>query len=283
MDTLILGAVAYDPKVVTIWDGFQTWFARRGLAFDIVLYTNYERQVRSASARRYPRRVEFAVGVARNPARGTGVRQACRGDRHARHRSGPDQSRRGAQRWPDNAGRAAWQAGRRRRGGLTAGDAHSARGSRWRRRRGGASRRAGRQARRSRRRRTRRRACARRRHRGRCVHARWKSSGVHARWHVASRRRARVAPDGRVRSLQLHGARRFTVLDDAPASIATFRELLLGMSYEDPDVRPLLDLEGLRAWRPGRVSGYAALERAVATSGYLEPWLTRTRARAGAR
>jgi phosphonate transport system substrate-binding protein len=72
----------------------------------------------------------------------------------------------------------------------------------------------------------------------------------------------------------------FTVLDDAPAAaIATFRELLLGMSYEDPEVRPLLDLEGLKAWRPGRTSGYALLERAVATSGYLEPWLAQVRAR----
>ena len=43
--TLFLGAVAYDPKVVTIWDGFQRFFAEHGLAFDYVLYTNYERQV----------------------------------------------------------------------------------------------------------------------------------------------------------------------------------------------------------------------------------------------
>ncbi|NUO54260.1 MAG: ABC transporter substrate-binding protein, partial [Polyangiaceae bacterium] len=28
----MLGAVAYDPKVVTIWDGFQRFFAERGLA-----------------------------------------------------------------------------------------------------------------------------------------------------------------------------------------------------------------------------------------------------------
>ena len=27
--TLLLGAVAYDPKVVTIWDGFQRYFARQ--------------------------------------------------------------------------------------------------------------------------------------------------------------------------------------------------------------------------------------------------------------
>ncbi len=35
------------------------------------------------------------------------------------------------------------------------------------------------------------------------------------------------------------------------------------MDYGDPEVRPLLDLEGLKQWRPGRVSGYAALEQAV--------------------
>ena len=44
-ETLILGAVAYDPKVVTIWDGFTRYFEKHGLAFDYVLYSNYERQV----------------------------------------------------------------------------------------------------------------------------------------------------------------------------------------------------------------------------------------------
>jgi phosphonate transport system substrate-binding protein len=42
---LVLGAVAYDPKVVTIWDGFRTWLREQGLPFDYVLYSNYERQV----------------------------------------------------------------------------------------------------------------------------------------------------------------------------------------------------------------------------------------------
>src|SRR2546427_2990864 len=42
---LIMGAVAYDPKVVTIWDGFQQYFRNRGLEFDYVLYSNYEKQV----------------------------------------------------------------------------------------------------------------------------------------------------------------------------------------------------------------------------------------------
>lgn len=44
-ETLILGAVAYDPKVVTIWNGFRDYFAEHNFAFDYVLYSNYERQV----------------------------------------------------------------------------------------------------------------------------------------------------------------------------------------------------------------------------------------------
>lgn len=43
--TLIMGAVAYAPKVVTIWEGFKAFFAQHGLAFDYLLYSNYERQV----------------------------------------------------------------------------------------------------------------------------------------------------------------------------------------------------------------------------------------------
>ncbi|HEX2273574.1 MAG TPA: PhnD/SsuA/transferrin family substrate-binding protein, partial [Acidimicrobiales bacterium] len=44
-DVLVTGAVAYDAKVVTIWEGFRRWFAANGLPFDYVLYSNYERQV----------------------------------------------------------------------------------------------------------------------------------------------------------------------------------------------------------------------------------------------
>src|SRR5690349_15405040 len=42
---LLIGAVAYDPRVVTIWEGFRAWFAERDLATDYILYSNYERQV----------------------------------------------------------------------------------------------------------------------------------------------------------------------------------------------------------------------------------------------
>ncbi|MGE0546374.1 MAG: phosphate/phosphite/phosphonate ABC transporter substrate-binding protein [Kofleriaceae bacterium] len=65
----------------------------------------------------------------------------------------------------------------------------------------------------------------------------------------------------------------FTVLDGAPPLIAKFRELLLAMSYEDPAVRPLLDMEGLKQWRPGRKTGYALLERAIERFGTLKTWL----------
>ena len=44
-DELILGAVAYDAKVVPIWEGFRAFFNANGLPFDFVLYQNYERQV----------------------------------------------------------------------------------------------------------------------------------------------------------------------------------------------------------------------------------------------
>lgn len=44
---ITLGAVAYDAKVVPIWDGFQACFRQEGIDFDYVLYTTYERQVRA--------------------------------------------------------------------------------------------------------------------------------------------------------------------------------------------------------------------------------------------
>lgn len=55
-----------------------------------------------------------------------------------------------------------------------------------------------------------------------------------------------------------------TVLDDVdPSVVDRFVELLLAMSFDDPEVRPLLQLEGLRQWRPGRTTGYTQLEAAV--------------------
>lgn len=56
----------------------------------------------------------------------------------------------------------------------------------------------------------------------------------------------------------------FTVM---PAFAATRAEgwtrVLLSMDYANPAHREMMDLEGLRAWLPGRTSGYAALEDAT--------------------
>lgn len=53
-----------------------------------------------------------------------------------------------------------------------------------------------------------------------------------------------------------------------PGEVAQFRDLLLAMSYDDASLRPLLDLEGLKVWCPGRTTGYAALETAVDETGF---------------
>ena len=42
---LILGAVSYHPRVVTIWERFRTYFADAGVPTDYVLFSNYERLV----------------------------------------------------------------------------------------------------------------------------------------------------------------------------------------------------------------------------------------------
>src|SRR5262249_22302559 len=43
--TVFIGAVAYDPKVVPIWEGIRDYFRARGVALDFALFSNYERQV----------------------------------------------------------------------------------------------------------------------------------------------------------------------------------------------------------------------------------------------
>lgn len=43
--SLLLGAVAYDAKVVTIWEGIRDYFLEQGVPFDFALFSNYERQV----------------------------------------------------------------------------------------------------------------------------------------------------------------------------------------------------------------------------------------------
>jgi ABC-type phosphate/phosphonate transport system substrate-binding protein len=42
---ILVGAVAYDPRVVPIWDGMREYFRAAGTPIDYVLYSNYDRQV----------------------------------------------------------------------------------------------------------------------------------------------------------------------------------------------------------------------------------------------
>ena len=45
--TIVVGAVAYDPKVVTIWEGIKQFFIDHQCDMDFVLFSNYEAQVQA--------------------------------------------------------------------------------------------------------------------------------------------------------------------------------------------------------------------------------------------
>jgi phosphonate transport system substrate-binding protein len=256
MPELILGAVAYDAKVVPIWDGFKAHFESHGLAFDFVLYSNYERQVAA--------HLRGDVDVAWNSPLAWIQTQ----------RAAPDRARAIAMRDTDRDltsvvlvragdGAAVPTAGDLRVVGVGARDSPQA---------------------------TLIPLLALADAGARCevVHHDV-LVGKHGD-HIGGERDAvKALLAGRVdAACVLDGNRlvfaregllapgqlrvvlqtapydhcNFTALTDTPA-IARFRELLLAMSYDDPVVRPLLDMEGLTRWLPGRTSGYALLERAV--------------------
>jgi phosphonate transport system substrate-binding protein len=49
-DSIIVGAVAYDPRVVPIWEGIRDLFLEAGVPMDFALFSNYERQVEALLA-----------------------------------------------------------------------------------------------------------------------------------------------------------------------------------------------------------------------------------------
>jgi len=273
--TLLLGAVAYDPKVVTIWGGFKAWLERRGLPFDCVLFSNYERQVEA--------QLEGAIDVAWNSPLAwiESVRAGQRLGRTASaiamrdtdrdltsvvvvHRDAPIRSLDqlagrtvavGASDSPQatlipllHLAEHGFEPGQDfevlRHEVLVGMHGDHIGGER---------------------------AAAEALLAGRadaaCLidanHLAFTRDGTLGVG--ATRVLAQTAP---------YDHCNFTVLDGAPrASVERFRELLLGMSYDDAEVRPLLDLEGLKRWLPGRVSGYAQLERAVDHFDWLDAWL----------
>jgi phosphonate transport system substrate-binding protein len=48
---ILVGAVAYDPRVVPIWEGMRDYFRAAGPAIDYVLFSNYDRQVEALLSR----------------------------------------------------------------------------------------------------------------------------------------------------------------------------------------------------------------------------------------
>ncbi len=278
-DTLLLGAVAYDPKVVTIWEGFRRYFAERKLDFDFVLFSNYERQVEAHLAGQ--------VDVAWNSplawieaerlaaARGRRARAVAMRDtdcdltsiivvradslvrsladlRGARVAVGAGDSPQATLIPLLHLAEAGVEPGKDaevvrfdvlvgKHGDHIGGERDAAR------------------------------ALIERRVEAACM-----IDGNHLLFS-----REGVLPSGSTRVLfqtPAYDHCNFTVLDGARGEVVDrFVELLLAMSYGDPAVRPLLDMEGLKQWRPGRTVGYQQLERAVDRFATIEAWLARAR------
>lgn len=273
--TLLMGAVAYDPKVVTIWEGFARWFAARGLAFDFVLYSNYERQVEAHlaghvhAAWNSPLAWIEAERLAR--ARGRTAKAIVMRDTDRDLTSvvlvragAPIQSladlrgKRVAVGASDSPQATLIPLGHLRRAGLEPGrDVEVVRHEVMVGKHGdhvGGERDAA-------------RALLEGRADAACVidvnHLTFSRDGT--------------LPPGSTRVLSQTGKYdhcNMTVLEGVePELVARFTELLLSMRYEDPEVRPLLDMEGLKQWLPGRTSGYELLNEAVDALGTVDPWL----------
>ena len=50
MEPLLVGAVAYDPRVVTIWEGIRAHFVEQGVPMEYALFSSYERQIEALLA-----------------------------------------------------------------------------------------------------------------------------------------------------------------------------------------------------------------------------------------
>lgn len=260
-----LGAVAYAPKVVTIWEGFRAHFAQRGYDFDYVLYSNYEAQVEALMAGdidlawNSPLAWIRADRMAR--ARGEAVQAIAMRDTDMDLQSvlvvptrAPAQSAadlRGA-----TIGFGAIDSPQAtlipldylRQAGLVGGRDYTVHrfdvlGGKHGDHIGGE----------------------------RDAALAMLAGEVDAAWMIADNYRAfakeGTLPAGATRVLATTGAFDHCNMTSGPRFDAArrdrFRDLLLEMSWEDPLVRPLLELEGLKAWQPGRTRGYALLERAV--------------------
>lgn len=276
MTDLVLGAVTYDQKVIPIWDGFRQYFRARGLPFDYVLFSNYERQVEAQIrghihvAWHSPLAWLQAERIAATLGRRAGAIAMRDTDRDLRSvilvrsdsavRTIADLRRTivavGAR---DSPQATLIPLNHLARNGLVPEQDFEVRvfdtlvgkhGDHI-----GGERDAV-------------RALLRRDADAACI-----LDGNHLAF-----AREGTLPHSSVRVLaqtDVYDHCNFTVLDGVePANVARFRELLLAMSYADADVRPLLDLEGLKQWMPGRVSGYSQLAEAVDRFGTIDAFVS---------
>lgn len=276
-ETLVLGAVAYDAKVAPIWDGFQRWFASQGLAFDYVLYSNYERQVEQHFAGAF--HVAWNSPLAWVQAQRTAARLGRSARAVAMRDTDRDLTSLIVVRADSPLRSVADLRGRTL--GCGAGDSPQA-------------------------------TLIPLEHLARAGLAPERDFAVrrfdvlvgkHGDHVGGERDAARALMQGEVdaacmidgnhlvfsnEGLLARGATRvlaqtdkydhcnFTVLDGAPpALIERFCTLLFSMGYDDPRVRPLMDMEGLKRWCDGRTSGYALLESACDRFRYLDSFFER--------
>ena len=270
-DVLLMGAVAYDPKVVTIWDGFRRWFAEQELDFDYVLYSNYERQVEDLVAGRITAAWNSPLAWVRSVrlARAAGIEARAltmrdtdcdltsvivvaaetpitsvadlRGRTVAVGAVDSPQATLIPLLLATDAGLTPgtdvtvrrFDIGVGLHGDHVGGERDAAR------------------------------ALAAGEVDAACMidanHLQFTNEGTLP---SGTRILAQTAP---------YDHCNMTVTSAGPADrLARFDALLRSMQYSDPDVRPLLDLEGLRQWVPGRTIGYAQLERGVDVAGFYD-------------
>jgi ABC-type phosphate/phosphonate transport system substrate-binding protein len=269
----MLGAVAYDPKVVTIWEGFKDWFAARGFAFDYVLYSNYEAQAEahlrgevdvtwdSPLAWVRTRRMAEAAGV---KARAVAMRDS---DQDLTSvvlvRSDSDitevaqlEGRTVGTGASDSPQATLLPLAHLAASGVDPGASFTVRRFDVMVGKHGDHVGGERDAVKA------------------LVAGKVDAACVIDGNHLVFAREGTIEA-GAVRVLtrtEKYDHCTMTVLDNVPdTSVDRFVELLRSMSFDDPEVRPLLELEGLKEWRVGRTSGYDQLERAVDRLGFYGP------------